>query len=560
MSVLKTLVSSSRAFITSAKDIARFREIASVFVTHGFGWFIAQLKLRRELRVKPTGKEQVQPVWSHPDTGKRLVEAFTKLGPTFIKFGQILSTRPDLLPKAITDELTRLQDDVKPLSFTQIEAQLQKNLGLDFRKHLGKLEETPLASASIAQVHRATLIDGSEVVFKVQRPGLKPKIDSDLNILLGIAGYIEEAFEEAAAMDLRGIIADFAKSLMQEMDFRIEARNIERFLHNFANDAKIQVPKVYLQLSTSEVLCMEFIDGRKFSDLLASGEDLAPLVRRYFNATFKMLFVDGFFHGDLHPGNVLVRKDGSLVLIDCGMVGRLSRPLRDKLIDVIYAMLNEDLEAVARTLYSIAIRKHHVHYQSFEADVIEIGERYLGGIPLSEIQIGAFFSDLVAGAARHRVRMPSDFTMMFKAIVTTEGLAKSIAPNIDPIELARPFIMEMVKERYSPERLKQVIISDFNMLSSSFRALPQLVCAVLSDLQEGKVSLRVAPETLRLQAKAADRRNRRSLRIGLAMTCLLCGTYTLSLNLPGFTYLGIPYIAAIFFAFALYGVLTLLRH
>ncbi|MEZ4448108.1 MAG: AarF/UbiB family protein [Nannocystaceae bacterium] len=554
MSVLRTLVSSSRALVTGAKDVARFREIATVFVRHGFGWFIAQLKLRRELQVEYDGADLTRAAVASADTGKRLVAALTQLGPTFVKLGQILSTRPDLLPPAIINELTQLQDRVTPIELSAIDAQLRQNLGHAYREHFRELTEEPLASASIAQVHRATLQDGTEVVLKIQRPGLRPKIMSDLNILLAIAGYVEEAFDEAAAMDLRGVIEGFAKSLAQELDFRVEARNIQRFARNFAERPMIRLPGVHEALSTGEVLCMDFVRGRKFSEVLESGEDTTPLVKCYFDAAYKMLFVDGFFHGDLHPGNVFVQDDGGLAIIDCGMVGRLSPAMKDKLIDILHAVINEDLQAVARTFYALAIHKGRVDYAAFEADVVEVAERYLVGVPLSEIQIGELFGELVAGATRHDVRMPTDFTMMFKAIVTTEGLAKSIAPDVDPIELARPFIQQMIAERYSPERLKQTALADFLMFSRVLRSLPQQLPAVLSDIQEGKIAVGVAPGTLRLQNEAADRRLRRVLRAALAATCLICGTYSLTLPLPGFAALGIPYVAAIFFGLAIYGV------
>ncbi|MCB9567861.1 MAG: AarF/ABC1/UbiB kinase family protein [Myxococcales bacterium] len=555
MSVLRTLVSSSRALVTGAKDVARFREIATVFVSHGFGWFVAQLKLRRELQVEYEGADLTRQAAGSADTGKRLVAAFTALGPTFVKLGQILSTRPDLLPEPIINELTALQDQVSPVDFAAIDAQLQRNLGPGYRARLRELDEEPLASASIAQVHRAVLIDGAEVVLKIQRPGLRPKIHSDLNILMAMAGYFEEAFHEAEAMDLSGVIAGFAKSLAQELDFQHEARNIDRFRRNFADEPKIRLPRVHEELSTTEVLCMEFVRGRKFSEVLESGEDTGPLVESYFNAAYKMLFIDGFFHGDLHPGNVFVQDDNGLAIIDCGMVGRLSPAMKDKLIDVLWAVINEDLQGVARTFYALAIHKGKVDYAAFEADVVEVAERYLVGVPLSEIQIGELFGELVAGATRHNVRMPTDFTMMFKAIVTTEGLAKSIAPDVDPIELARPFIEKMVAERYSPERLKQTALADFHMLSRVLRSLPQQLPAVLSDIQEGKIAVGIAPGTLRQQNEAAERRQRRALRTALAATFLVCGTYTLSLGgLPGFASLGIPYISVFFFAAAAYGV------
>ncbi|MCA9711663.1 MAG: AarF/ABC1/UbiB kinase family protein [Myxococcales bacterium] len=559
MSVLRTLVSSSRALITGAKEVARFREIARVFVTHGFGWVFAQLKLRRELQPDLEAADLTRATLASPDTGKRLVAALTELGPTFVKLGQILSTRTDLLPPSIIEELTTLQSNVEPLPFSEIEAQLVSSLGRDYRERFASFDEQPLASASIAQVHRATLRSGEQVVLKIQRPGVRPKIESDLGILYAIAGWLEEAIDEAQAMDLRGIITGFTKSISQELDFKIEARNLERFERNFAEIDHVVFPKVYDELSGTEVLCMEYMQGLKFSEVIAEGKSSETVVKVYFDAAYKMLFHDGFFHGDLHPGNVLMQDDGRLAVLDCGMVGRLSPAMRDKLIDILWAVLNEDLEAVARSFWALSIRHGHVDYQAFETDVIEIAERYIVGLPLSEIQIGTLFGEIVGGAAKHKVRMPTDFTMMFKAILTTEGMAKAIAPDLDPVEMARPYIEQMVTQRYTPERLKQQALADFGVFSRMFRTLPNSVPDLIDELRGGKVALGLSPQTLEAWQRSADVRSRRTVRAAITVTCLACGTYSLGLGLPVWGLVGIPALSAAFFFAAGVGLFSLWR-
>jgi len=559
VSVLRTLVSSSRALITGAKEVARFREITRVFVTHGFGWVFAQLKLRRELQPDFEGMDLTRATLASPDTGKRLVAALTELGPTFVKLGQILSTRTDLLPESIINELTTLQSNVEALPFSEIEVQLVKHLGADYRERFASLDEQPLASASIAQVHRATLEGGEEVVLKIQRPGVRPKIESDLGILYAVAGWAEEAIDEAQAMDLRGIITGFTKSISQELDFKIEARNLERFDRNFAEIERVTFPKVYDELTTTEVLCMEFLQGLKFSDVIAAGESNDEVVEVYFDVAYKMLFHDGFFHGDLHPGNVLMLPDGRLGVLDCGMVGRLSPAMKDKLIDILWAVLNEDLEAVARSFWALSIRHGQVDYQAFETDVIEISERYIVGLPLSEIQIGTLFREIVGGAAKHQVRMPTDFTMMFKAIITTEGMAKAIAPDLDPVELARPYIEQMVTQRYSPERIKQQALADFGVFSRMFRALPNSVPDLVDELRGGKVALGLSTRTLETWQQGADARARRGVRAALTIACLVCGTYSLGLGLPVWGVVGIPALSAAFFFAAGVGMFSLWR-
>jgi ubiquinone biosynthesis protein len=567
VSVLRTIVSSSRALVTGARDVARFREIAAVFVRHGFGWVFMRLRLQRELQVDTAAGEveagrAAATASASAETGKRLVAALTELGPTFVKLGQILSTRPDLLAQPILDELAALQDRVDPLPFAQVREQLERNLGKDYAASFASIDEQPLAAASMAQVHRATLTSGEEVVLKIQRPGIDRKIESDLHIILALAGYVEDAFDEARAMDLSGTIQGFAKSLSQELDFKLEARNLERFRRNFADEPRVKFPAAYEALSTREVLCMEFVPGRKFSAVIEQQGDAGGQIQAYFDVAYSMLFRDGFFHGDLHPGNVLQMPDGRLGIIDCGMVGRLSPTMRDKLIDILYAVLNEDMEGLARTFFALSIPLERVDYPRFEADVIEIADRYLAGVPLSEIQIGALFSEIVAGATRHRVRMPTDFTMMFKAILTTEGLAKSLAPDIDPLLVAKPHIEAMIRERYSLERLRQSAIADATVLQQLLRQLPTVLPSVLRDIQAGELAFNVAPATLQAQRKAADARHARATRAGLAVGLLACGTYAIGLPLPVWAFVGVPYLTAGFYFAAgalLFGALRPLR-
>ncbi|MEE9385264.1 MAG: AarF/UbiB family protein [Nannocystaceae bacterium] len=560
MSVLRTIVSSSRALVTGAKDINRFREITAAFVTHGFGWVISQLKLRRELQVEYSGPELTRAAMGSQETGRRLVKVFTGLGPTWVKFGQILSTRGDILPEAMVRELASLQDAVEPIAFNAIESQLRRNLGEDFRDRFESVDTEALASASIAQVHRARLNDGTDVVLKVQRPAIAPTIHSDLHILRAFAGYLEEAFDEAKVMALQGMVDDFSKSIAQEMDYRTEATNMARFRHNLEEQPKIYIPTVYAEHSTAEVLCMEYIDGKKFSEVIEQGGDLEALASVYFNAVYQMLFIDGFFHGDLHPGNVFVLADNRLALIDCGMVGRLAPSRKEKVIDIISAMLNEDLEAVASTFYSLAIPHGYVDYRAFESDAISIAERYLVGVPMSQVRIGDVFTELVQGASKHNVRLPTDFTMMFKAILTTEGLARTIAPDADPLAMAKPYITKMISERYGPDRLKQLAITDFHILSGLARTLPRSIPALYDTVSTGKLAFGVSPDTLRTQAHAANVRQARAIRAGFSLMAMLCGTLALSFHqLPAWAWIGLPWLSVLFYIVAALGALTVLR-
>lgn len=561
VSFLRTIVSSSRALVTGAKDIVRLREIARVFMRHGFGWAVGQLKIRRELQMEKEleGVNLTRAALISPETGKRLVAALTELGPTWVKFGQILSTRPDLFAPALIAELATLQDAVGPIPFEDVESQLKAELGDDYKSKFESIETESLASASIGQVHRAKLADGTEVVLKIQRPGIAPKIESDLHILKAAAGYVEDAFEEAQIMDLQGMVTDFAKSLAQELDYRSEANNAERFRRNFADNDKVYVPAFYEELCTSQVLCMEYVQGDKFDAVLERGDDTTPLVETYFDMAYKMLFVDGFFHGDLHPGNVFILDNERLALIDFGMVGRLVPSRKDKVVDIIWAVLNEDLEGLARVFWELSILTGPVDYPAFEADVISIAENYLVGVPLSQIEIGELFSEIVAGAKKHAVRMPTDFTMMFKSILTTEGLAKAIAPNVDPIALAEPYIRDMVTDRYSPERLKQVAFNDFQAISGLVRTLPRSVPTVLDALGKGDIKFGIPEATLVEHDRLAKGRLGRAIRASFSLMSLLCGTLALSAEGLPIAFWGLNWVTVALWAISILVGTTLLR-
>lgn len=460
---------------------------------YGFGHVLERMRLRRDLKV-PTGHAAAELL--NASFYRRIALMLEALGPTFIKFGQIMSTRPDLIPTELVRELETLQDRVAPLPYSEVRAQIQSQLKQLPEALFASFDETPLASASIAQVHRAVLKTGEQVVVKVQRPGIRRKIDSDINILYFLAKQAQDIVPEVRLFDLLGMISEFEQSIQRETSFVIEAQNIERFRKNFgitdlplAPKPKVYIPRVYKEFSTEQVLTMEFIEGRKITQLIGSGADLAPLARSFLDAAFQMLYVDGFFHGDAHPGNVFVTNDGQVALIDFGMVGRLSQEMREKVIDIIFGLLREDMASVARTFYELGMPEGRVDYQAFEADCIETLEQEVVGRPLQEIQIGTLFRKICEGAIKYRIRMPADFTMMFKAMVTAEGMAKMIAPNVNVIEEARPHIMKMVAERYSLKRLSQEALTELRSFARFAHNAPVAGREILRQIELGELRL-----------------------------------------------------------------------
>jgi ubiquinone biosynthesis protein len=579
LSVIRSVYDRTRKFQTAVKDAARFREISAVLVRYGFGHILERMRLRRELKV-PTGAGATELL--NASFYRRVALMLEALGPTFIKFGQIMSTRPDLIPPELVRELESLQDSVAPLSYADVRAQIQSQLRQPPEALFASFDEQPLASASIAQVHKAVLKTGEQVVVKVQRPGIRRKIDSDINILYFLARQAQDIAPEVRLFDLLGIISEFEQSIQRETNFVVEAQNIERFRKNFGisddpptsseatphspkgnaqspkenarahspkGNTTIYIPRVYKEFSTEQVLTMEFIDGRKITQLIGTGQDLAPLARQFLHSAFQMLYVDGFFHGDAHPGNVFVKNDGQLALIDFGMVGRLSQEMREKVIDIIFGLLREDMPSVARTFYELGMPEGRVDYAAFEAECIETLEQEVVGRPLQEIQIGALFRKICEGAIKYRIRMPKDFTMMFKAMVTAEGLAKMIAPEVNVIEEARPHILKMVAERYSLKRLSQEALTELRSFARFAHNAPVAGREILRQIELGELRLNLSIEEL--EGMRASQVNS-SARMQQAVVCAaLIVSGTLALPHERYFIHGVPVVPFTLYALAL---------
>jgi ubiquinone biosynthesis protein len=553
MSVIRSVFDRTRQLQSVVKDAKRFREIAGVLVKYGFGHVIERMRLKGPLKVDINENPQVT---AHP-FHRRVKMALSELGPTFIKFGQIMSTRPDLIPQALTVELETLQDRVATLPVEEIRKQIERELGASPEVLFASFDDMPLASASIAQVHRATLKSGEEVVVKVQRPGIKRIIESDVNILYFLARQVEGVFPEVRLFNLMGIISEFEQNIARETDFLVEAQNIERFQKNFEGSRTVAIPRVYRELTTAHVLTLELINGKKVRQLIQEGIDLAPLAKAFLGGAFQMLFVDGFFHGDAHPGNIFVMPDGRVALIDFGMVGRLSPEMREKVIDIVFAMLREDMRAVARAFYELGRPEGRVDYNAFEAECMRVMEEEVVGRPMSEIQIGSLFMKICEGAVKFRIHMPSDFTMMFKAMVTAEGVAKMIAPDVNVLEEARPYILRMVAERYSFKRLSQEALSDLRKVASFARGFPVAGTEILRQLKEGELRVTVdIPALTDMNDRRLEVHSRLQRTIVFA-ALILSGTLSLSDN--HFTWHGIPVVSLVFFALGSISGLRLFR-
>ncbi|MEW6776347.1 MAG: AarF/ABC1/UbiB kinase family protein [Bdellovibrionota bacterium] len=536
---------------TVVRDANRFRQIVTVLVRHGLGAFVGRLGIREKWMSGVLRRDGEEAAQAHAlPLPKRVLRAIQELGPTFVKLGQILSTRPDLVPPEFVEELKTLQDRVPPFPYEQVRQQIQAQLEKPAEEIFERFDQEALASASIAQVHRARLKTGEEVVVKVQRPGIRAQIEADVEILAFLARQLELNFPETKLFSPLGIVREFEKAITKEIDFRIELDHLERFRRNFEGFEGVRFPAPWKDLTTREVLVMEFMDGIKITGILGRTEyDQRKVVKIGFALVFKMIYEDGFIHADLHPGNLFVMPDSTLGLIDCGLIGILTPRQKDNLSRLIINLVQQDYRGMCRLLWKMGIHHHPSEYfETFEADASQIMQKWFSFKNMSEIDFGAFFKDLVDGALRHQIIMPPDYTMTFKAIVTMEGIAKQLCPDVNLIDEARPHVTRMLADRYSPARLAQEFWEEARHVGQSILSLPEKVGQTLDELRQARARVTVeVAETRRALEAYQLASNRLQLAI-LEAALLLCGTLTLDYPEPRL--FGLPGLPVVFYGLA----------
>ncbi|MBI2485991.1 MAG: AarF/ABC1/UbiB kinase family protein [Deltaproteobacteria bacterium] len=477
----------SLSIFTRIQDVQRLRQIFTVLARHGYGHFVEKLGLR-DSRV--LGIILPQPSTQTASNPERFRQVLEELGPTFVKFGQILSTRPDLIPPSYTDEFSMLQDNVPPFPFEEVEDQVRIELGAEIRELFQSFDSKPVASASLAQVHRGNLKDGTQVAVKVQRPGIKPLIESDIDLLYLLARMTERSIPELSLYTPKKVVREFERAIMRELDFTIEAANAERFRTNFNGNSDIYFPGVYNELSGKRILTMDFVEGVKITDTPLFGYDPKLIARLGLRAVVEMIFRDGFFHADPHPGNVFVMEGGRLAYLDLGLAGRVREEVRDKMLLLLLAITREDFEEVAQIFYKIGIKEDEVDMSEFRADVIDICEKHFGK-PLKYMELGAFIKDIIEGSFRHRIRIPYEYALMCKALITMEGVGKKLDPDINIFKESHPYLVEIFKKRYNLDRASKDLTKTLITLSSVIREAPPQIKGILDSFESGRLKVRV---------------------------------------------------------------------
>jgi ubiquinone biosynthesis protein len=465
-------------------NVRRFSQISRVLVRHGFGFVF---DVRRDRREKKGLQEFLA-----PNFGVRLRRTFDDLGPTFVKFGQVLSTRSDILPEGILSELQKLQDTAKPMPAGVAQKIIERELGAPVDELFASFDPVPLGSASIGQVHKAVLLSGETVAVKVQRPEAPGRVAGDLELMRDFAALLDRRFGRGLLMDVGGLVAEFEVVIRRELDFSAEAENARRFAANFAG-TRVVIPGVYLDLSTPRVLTEEFIEGTRFRDVRPLS--LTPSERRRVatmgaDAIFKMAFEDGFFHGDPHPSNLLLTPSGDLALLDFGMVGYMSQGDIEALSRLFIAVIQRDASAALRGLERLGVGYATEVRGDLVRDLREFLNKY-SGLSVGEVTLGQALSELIALARRYRLRMPPVFPLLTKALVTAEGLARSIDPTINVYEVARPYAQRLLSQRFRPRSVVDVVEERAVEYARYAEEMPDQVSLIMTEFADGEIEVQL---------------------------------------------------------------------
>ena len=472
----------------ATRNIGRLSEIAQVAVKHGFGYFFERHRLTDLFPwVSHDGSAETQ-----SDRGRRLRETLDELGPTFVKFGQLLSTRPDIVPPDIVVELQKLQDDVTPIPYAEVERVIREELGVTIEQAFLEFDEQPTAAASIGQVHRALLPNGERVAVKVQRPNAQRQIESDIALLFQAARLAKERVRALDFIDAEQVVDEFARSIRSELDYRAEARNAEAFRRNFAGHEDVRIPRVYWTYTRRRLLVLELLEGTQLADLDTSSltqVERRDLAYRIAETWMTMIFRHGFFHGDPHPANIFVLDGGKVVgLVDFGQVGKLTDDDMSKLTRLFIDAANERVDSLPRRLAELGVRYPRDREEEFGDELRDVYYRYYG-VSLAEIDPLEVIREAFEVIYRLNLRLPTRFVMLDKAIATLASVGIELYPDFNVFEVAKPYARNLLLERFSPGRMLSRARKESSELARVASVLPYQVHDVLEELRDGQIDI-----------------------------------------------------------------------
>jgi ubiquinone biosynthesis protein len=511
--------------LNAARDLGRVQDIASVLVRYGFGDLVRRIGMAGALesagRVLHWKKAEELARLKPPERIRRILE---ELGPTFVKLGQVLATRVDLFGPEWLAEFRKLQDKAPAVEWSAIHAQLTEDLGAEPESVFDWVDAEPLAAASLAQVHRARLHDGTEVILKVRRPGIRPVVEADLRLLQRLAEIVESETDELERYRPKLLVRQFSVALRRELDFAAECRNAERISRDFADNERLVVPSVYWEWSGERLNVQTWLDGISGNDLDAvdaAGLNRHEIAQAGTRIILQMILNNGFFHADPHPGNVKYITGNRIGLVDFGMVGRLSESRRQEVAELLYGLVARDADLVATTLIDWS-ETHDTVSDALRADIGEFIEHY-HGLPLAKLDMGEMIGEITAVLRNHRLMLPADLVLMLKAFITMEGMGRALDPNFDMASEAAPLIEEVLHEHYSPGNVARRMQHSVSETLKVLGALPADLSRLMRAVRRGRVEVQIDIQALKEVGHRLDRAASR-LTLGVVTAALIIGS------------------------------------
>lgn len=531
------------------RHINRYREIIIVLFKHGFGDLITNSQIEKYLdfgkKFLPNKKIGDTTSLSRWERSRIVLE---ELGPTFIKFGQIMSNRPDILPEPLLVELEKLQDSVPPMPNDEAKKMIEQELGKPISELFKNFEPKPIASASISQVYRAELFSGEQVAIKVQRTGIQKMIETDLEIMFHFSLLMEKHITEMEILNPVETVKEFERSIHKEIDFNIESSHIERFARNFRTDMTIHVPKVYKEYSTKKILTMEFIDGIKVSNLKAlreMGNDPLLIASQGCDLILKQIFEHGFFHADPHPGNIFILKDNVTCFLDFGMMGTLLPKYQDYLGDIVLGFVNKDSKKITETFLRLTGTYNIENRDQLEQQVSEQVNQY-AYVSLKEIKVGELLDKLFRILIDFKLRLPSNFYLLSKALITIEGVGTKLDPDFDMVKHIEPFAKKLLKKRLDPFKLAKDLYAsatDFRFLLKDF---PFEIKEIIRQIKKGKLKVEFEHKGLDPMLVTLDQISNR-IAFAIVLASLIIGSSLIVLSKIPPLWNGVPIIGIVGF-------------
>ncbi len=513
----------------------RMRQVLAVLIRHGFGDVAERIGVAAAWRraSQAVAFRRAKAETSTLSAGERLRLVFEELGPTYIKLGQVLANRPDLLPMEVVNELAKLMDAVPPFTYEEAEAVLVAELGGPVESIFASLEKEPLAAASMAQVHRGTLKTGEKVAVKVRRPGIRASIAEDLDLLKAVATHFHVTIPEWSRFNLPGFIEEFGRTLRTEMDFVNEVSNIERFRRNFEDDPKITAPRVHREYCTTSVIVMEFIDGMKVTDnedWEAHGISAKELAEIGTSLMLRSVFEHRFFHADPHPGNLFVLPGPQICMVDFGMMGALDDRRMDEMLTFMVGVLSGDADLITELFVDSDLVPEETDLRAMKRDLSMIMDRFLH-LSLEEVDVQGLIDAVMGAVIRHKVSPPADLLLIGRALSTMEGIATRIYPEYNPIESVRPYLTTLFLKRMMDPTLRvQQAYDVVSEYGSFLRVLPRDLKSLLRRLRKGQLELHIDLLGEDERSRRRDRAANRAILTGISVTSFLSSVLLFSFD------------------------------